>query len=95
VSSPYLKELFDNYFSSTPRDFIDLLQFCVHFNVSQEKLEDTVKLLLSLCTHDITTEKITAILGNKPPETVQVIQHRSETADQSKNLLKELTALMN
>jgi len=47
-----------------------------------------------MCTHDITTEKITAILGNKPPETV-VVQDKSETADQSKNLLKELTAIMN
>lgn len=95
VSSPYLKELFDNYFRTTPRDFVDLLQFCVRFNVAQEKLQDTVKLLLSLCTHDITTEKITAILGNKPPETVVVVQDNSETADQSKNLLKELTAIMN
>lgn len=95
VSSPYLKELFDNYFSATPRDFVDLLQFCARFNVAQEKLQDTVKLLLSMCTHDITTEKITAILGNKPPETVVVIQDKSETADQSKNLLKELTAIMN
>jgi len=48
-----------------------------------------------MCTHDITTEKITAILGNKPPETVVVVQDKSETADQSKNLLKELTAIMN
>jgi hypothetical protein len=94
VSSPYLKELYDNYFSSTPRDFVDLLQFCVRFNVGQEKLEDTVKLLLSLCTHDITTEKITAILGNKPIETVVVVQDKSQTAEQSKNLLKELTAML-
>lgn len=95
VSSPYLKELFDNYFRATPRDFVDLLQFCVRFNVAQEKLQDTVKLLLSLCTHDITTEKITAILGNKPPETVVVVQDNSETADLSKKLLNELTIIMN
>lgn len=95
VSSPYLKELFDNYFRATPRDFVDLLQFCVRFNVAQEKLQDTVKLLLSLCTHDITTEKITAILGNKPPETVVVVQDNSETADHSKKLLNELTIIMN
>ncbi len=95
VSSPYLKELYDDFFSSNPRDFIDLLQFCVRLNVAQVKLEETVKLLLSLCTHTITTEKITAILGNKPPENSCIVLDKSETATQSKNLLKELTAIMN
>ena len=95
VSSPYLKELYDDFFISNPRDFIDLLQFCVRFNVAQVKLEETVKLLLSLCTHTITTEKITAILGNKTPENSCVVLDKSETATQSKNLLKELTAIMN
>lgn len=95
VSSPYLKELYDDFFTSTPRDFVDLLQFCVRFHVPQVKLEETVKLLLSLCTHSITTEKITAILGNKTVETACVVVDKSETADQSKNLLKELTAMMN
>jgi transposase len=95
VSNPYLKELHDNYFSTTPRDFVDLLQFCVRFHVTQDKLEDTVKLLLSLCTKDITAEKITAILGNKPTEAVMVVQDKSQTAEQSKQLLKELTAILN
>jgi len=94
VSSPYLKELYDNYFSTTPRDFVDLLQFCVRFNIGQEKLEETVKLLLSLCTHHITTEKITAILGNKAPAGVIIVQDKSQTADQSKKLLKELSAIL-
>lgn len=95
VSSPYLKELYDDFFTTNPRDFIDLLQFCIRFNVAQAKLEDTVKLLLSLCTHTITTEKITAILGNKTPENTCVVLDKSETAARSKNLLKELTAIMN
>jgi len=95
VSSPYLKELYDDFFTATPRDFVDLLHFCVRLKVPQTKLEETVKLLLSLCTQNITTEKITAILGNKPVEPSCVVLDKSETADQSKNLLKELTAIMN
>lgn len=95
VSSPYLKQLYDNYFSATPRGFIDLLQFCVRFNVPQEKLEDTVKLLVSLCTHEITAEKITAILGNKPAEAVVIVQDESQTTEESKRLLFELTAILN
>lgn len=95
VSSPYLKELYDEFFSGTPRDFIDLLQFCVRFNVAQVKLEETVKQLVSFCTHQITTEKITAILGNKTAETSCLVVDKSEIATQSKNLLKELTAILN
>jgi hypothetical protein len=96
VSSPYLKELYDEFFTTTPRDFIDLLQFCVRFNIAQVKLEETVKQLISLCTHQITTEKITAILGNKTVETSSpVVVDKSEIAAQSKNLLKELTAILN
>jgi len=96
VSSPYLKELYDKFFTATPRDFIDLLQFCVRFNVAQVKLEETVKQLVSLCTHQITTEKITAILGNKTVETSSpVVVDKSEIAAQSNNLLKELTAILN
>lgn len=95
VSSPYLKHLYDDYFSAAPRDFIELLQFCIRFNVAQQKLEDTVKLLLSLCTHSITTEKITAILGNKTTDTACIVADKSETANHSKYLLKELTAILN
>ena len=95
VSSPYLKQLYDDYFSAAPRDFIELLQFCIRFNVAQQKLEDTVKLLLSLCTHSITTEKITAILGNKTTDTACIVADKSETANHSKYLLKELTAILN
>jgi len=95
VSSPYLKELYDEFFTGTPRDFIDLLQFCVRFNVAQVKLEETVKQLVSLCTHQITTEKITAILGNKTIEPSCIVVDKSEIATQSKNLLKELTAMLN
>jgi len=48
-----------------------------------------------LCTKNITAEKITAILGNKPTEAVMVVQDKSQTAEQSKQLLKELTAILN
>jgi hypothetical protein len=65
-------------------------------NVAQVKLEETVKQLVSLCTHQITTEKITAILGNKTVETSSpVVVDKSEIAAQSNNLLKELTAILN
>ena len=95
VSRPYLKELYESYYQNAPRDFIDLLKFCVQFNVSQVKLEDTVNKLINLCANKITTEKITAILGNKTHETTFLASDKSETATHSQKLLKELTAILN
>lgn len=95
VSSPYLNELYNRFFTEAPRDFVELLQFCVRFNVEQTRLEDTVELLVRLCSHQITTEKITAILGNKPVETPSLVEDTNEITIQSKKLLKDITAILN
>jgi transposase/transposase-like protein len=95
VSSPYLKTLYDKYFTDTPRDFIDLLQFCIRFNIEQSRLEDTVNGLVRLCAHRITSEKIMAILGNKTSETSLPVSDNNEITVQSKNLLKQITAILN
>jgi transposase len=95
AGSPYLKTLYDKYFIESPRDFIDLLQFCIHFNVDQARLEDTVERLVRLCGHQMTTEKITAILGNKNTDMPVPVVDNSETTMQSQKLLTELTAILN
>jgi transposase len=95
VSSPYLKKLYHQYYQDAPRDFVDLLQFCVRFNVAQEKLEETVNKLVNLSLHKITTEKITAFLGNKADEKLLSVTDKSETATHSLKLLTELTAILN
>ncbi len=95
VSSPYLKALYDKYFTESPRDFIELLQFCIHFNVEQSRLEATVEGLVRLCGHRITTGKITAILGNKTTESLLPVSDNSEITVQSKKLLDQITAILN
>ena len=87
VSSPYLKALYDKYFTESPRDFIELLQFCIHFNVEQSRLEATVEGLVRLCGHRITTGKITAILGNKTTESLLPVSDNSEITVQSKKFV--------
>lgn len=95
VSNLYLKSLYDKYFKESPRDFIDLLQFCTLHNVDQTKLEDVVNRLLRLCSQRITGEKITALLGNKPPDALPQVDEASQTTIHSKRMLLELTAMLN
>ena len=93
--SPYLKKLYQQFYTKVPRDFIDLLHYCRQNAISGESLEVTVSRLVSLCTHDITTEKLTALLGNKPAEKNKPMPVNNQTAYLAQKQLKQITALMN
>ena len=90
---PYLKQLYQQYYTNAPRDFIDLLHYCREHKISEENLEATV-LRLNLFTQSITTEKLTAILGNKPREDVKPVPVDNQTAYLAKEQLKEVAALL-
>lgn len=93
--SPYLKKLYQQFYTKVPRDFIDLLHYCRQNAISEESLEATVSRLVSLCTHDITTEKLTALLGNKPAEKNKPMPVNNQTAYLAQKQLKQIAALMN
>jgi len=93
--SPYLKKLYQQFYTKAPRDFIDLLHYCRQNAISEESLEATVSRLVGLCTHDITTEKLTALLGNKPTERGKQMPVNNQTAYLAQKQLKQITALMN
>jgi transposase len=93
--SPYLKKLYLQYYTETPRDFIDLLHYCRQNKISAENLETTVSRLVELCTKGITTEKLTALLGNKPREEVKQVAVINQTVYMAQEQLKQVTALMN
>lgn len=95
TSSLYLKKLYLQFYANAPRDFIDLLHYCYQNKVSAESLETTVSRLVSLCTQEITTEKLTALLGNKPVEGVKPIAKNNQTVYLAQQQLKQITALMN
>jgi len=94
-SSPYLKALYRGYFTQSPRDFIDLLHYCRENKISAEKLEDTVYRLVRQCSQSITSEKLTALLGNKPREEARISTESSQTAYLAKKQLQQVTELMN
>jgi len=93
--SPYLKKLYLQFYTNTPRDFIDLLHYCCQNKISAENLEATVSRLVGLCTQGITTEKLTALLGNKPREETKLIVADNQTVYQAQKQLQQITALMN
>jgi len=92
--SPYLKKLYEQFYLGAPRDFIDLLHYCREHKISEENLEATVSRLVSLCTQDITTEKLTALLGNKPREDAKPVAVNNQTAYLAQEQLKQVTALL-
>lgn len=93
ASSGYLKQLYQAHFMGEPRNFIDLLAYCRHHTVTDEKLEQAVKQLIKGPVRELTTEKVKALLGNKqdhfePPEWTQ-------TTAMAKSQLQQLSALIN
>jgi len=93
--SPYLKKLYLQFYTDAPRDFIDLLHYCCQYKISAENLEATVSRLVGLCTQGITTEKLTALLGNKPREEAIPVALNNQTAYMAQEQLRQVTALMN
>ncbi len=92
--SPYLKKLYQQFYLGAPRDFIDLLHYCRQHIISEENLEATVSRLVGLCPQGITTEKLTALLGNKPGEDAKPVAVNNQTAYMAQEQLKQVTALL-
>lgn len=92
--SPYLKKLYQQFFINAPRDFIDLLHYCRQHKISEENLEATVLRLVGLCSQSITTEKLMALLGNKPKEETKPVAINNQTAYLAQEQLKQVTALL-
>lgn len=91
---PYLKQLYQQFYTDAPRDFIDLLHYCREHKISEENLKVTVSRLINLCPQSITTEKLTALLGNKPREDAKPVAKNNQTAYLAQEQLKQVTALL-
>ena len=94
VSSSYLRQLYEEHFRGVPQDFIDLLHYCHSHKVGNEDLEATVCRLVKCCGHAITTEKIKALLGNKPVYS-HVAPATTQTTSMAKEQLTQAASLLN
>ena len=63
-SSELIRQLYHNYFSPTPQEFIMLLLFCEKNQYTIEQLKGVVELLRKISPHDVSVDKIKALLGN-------------------------------
>ena len=94
ISSTYLKQLYQTYFTQSPRDFIELLEYCKTYQVDHERLENTVNRLLSANCSLINTERIKALLGNKTtPKSPPVLE--DQTLILAKKQLSQVSSLIN
>jgi transposase len=93
ASCGVLKELYEQYFTTAPRDFIDLLDYCHKSKITDEKLSSAVGRLQSSGIRQMTADKLKAILGNSP-RTEQAIPENTITTFSRKQLLSH-QALMN
>ena len=94
ISSGYLKQLYQRYFTQSPRDFIELLEYCKTCQVDHERLENTVNRLLSANCSLVNTERIKALLGNKTvPEPRPILE--DQTLILAKQQLSQVSSLIN
>jgi len=63
-SSELIRDLYHNYFRSMPQEFVKLLLFCEKNQYSPDQLRGVVELVRKLSPHDISIDKIKAMLGN-------------------------------
>ena len=92
-SNQYLQELHSKYYSSKPRDFIGLLLYCAKHQLSWERLQEAELYLITICPDQISTDKLTAYLGNKPEEEVPNFDIEGQIEQASKAQLKEFADL--
>jgi hypothetical protein len=92
AGSTFLKNLYTEYFYDAPRHFIELLSYCRDRKISEEKLDETVKRLLSLGSGQLTTEKLRALLGNE--DTPRHKEEEDTISQMAKQQLAELALLM-
>jgi hypothetical protein len=94
---PEIKMLYDQFFRSNARGFIDILQYCQNKNVLHQKLVKTIHELNRLCPKDVSTDKVLALLGNQPSENVPVTssERKDEIEACSREQLMEITMMSN
>lgn len=94
ASRTQLKKIYDSYFTNASRDFIELLHYCHKNQIEDLHLETTVSRLTNNGKDNVTSEKILALLGNKPPEEFGSLHKPDQTSHLAKKHLLQTAQLM-
>lgn len=94
---PEIQGIYEQFFRSNARGFIDILQYCQNKNVPHQRLVKTVHELTHLCPKDVSSDKVLAMLGNQPGENIPAAKSeiKNEIEACSLNQLQEITLLAN
>lgn len=93
ASSGYLKLLYREYFNDEPRAFIELLDYCYKNKITDQKLQESVTLILNTGGGEINSEKIKVLLGNKTCSFQPI--HCTQTTKLAQEQLVKMSSLMN
>jgi hypothetical protein len=93
---PEIRRLYERFFRSNPRGFIDILQYCHSKNIPHQKLEETVHELNWLCPQDVSPDKVIALLGNQSLELKPLAEpvRENEIEDYSREQLLEISMMV-
>jgi hypothetical protein len=94
ASRGQLKKIYDAYFTDAPRDFIELLHYCQQNQIEDIHLLAIVKQLTSNGRGNVTSEKLMALLGNKPSNKSNGTYSLNQTSHLAKNHLIQTAQLM-
>ena len=96
-SPPEIKRLYEQFFRSNARGFIEIMQYCQNKNIPHLKLVKTIHELNRLCPNDVSPDKVLALLGNQSSEKVQPLSsdRKDEIEECSREQLMEITLMVN
>ena len=92
-----VKRLYEQFFRSNARGFIEIMQYCQNKNIPHPKLVKTIHELNRLCPNDVSPDKVLALLGNQSSEKAQSLSsdRKDEIEECSREQLMEITLMVN
>lgn len=92
-----LQAIFKRHFLESTNDFVHILTYCKENLVSVGRLEQAVENIFRQCPHDVSSDKIIALLGNKPSDeslsSVDVSVDTKRIDQSSQQILDNMRAL--
>lgn len=94
-ASQWIQDIYKAHFIHDTRSFIELLQYCQLYNISEERLQSAVARIIFQSPSHIMAAHVMALLGNQQPEVTMLIsQEPDPIAQQSLQNLLQLEAMM-
>lgn len=94
-SPKFLKQMYAVHYQDSPKDFIELVLYCQKHKIAPERLQQAYHHLLQLCPTGIDTEKLTALLGNRPgDDNMTSLDMEDQIITASKQYLQALSDLV-